>query len=138
MDDSRICLDTSMLIAYLRGQEPAATAVERAVRESICYVTAVTVYELLFGMARARRQIGGENALLNAMLVAPFDDRSARRAARLHAELQRRNQDIGVKDTLIAATCLEYDLPLLTLNDRHFACVTELQIVTPGQFLMQV
>ena len=135
MDETRICLDTSMLIAYLRGQEPAATAVERAVRNSICYVTAVTVYELLFGMARARRQIGGENALLNAMLVAPFDDRSARRAARLHAELLLNNHDIGVKDTLIAATCLEYALPLLTLNDRHFGQVSDLQIVTPTEFL---
>jgi tRNA(fMet)-specific endonuclease VapC len=135
MDENRICLDTSMLIGYLRGQEPAATAVERAVRNSICYVTAITVYELLFGMARARRQIGGENALLNMMLVASFDDRAARRAARLHAELLRNNREIGIKDTLIAATCLEYGLPLLTLNDRHFVHVPGLQIVTPTEFL---
>ena len=137
MDESRICLDTSMLIAYLRGQDPAATAVEQAVRNSICYVTAITVYELLFGMARAHKQIGGEDALLNTMLVAPFDERSARRAAQSHAELLQRNEDIDVKDTLIAATCLEYALLLLALNERHFARVTELQTVTPSQFLAQ-
>jgi predicted nucleic acid-binding protein len=124
-----------MLIAYLRGQDPAATAVEQAVRNSVCYVTAITVYELLFGMARARKQIGGESALLNTMLVAAFDERAARRAAQLHAELLRRNEDIGVKDTLIAATCLEYALPLLTLNTRHFARVSGLEIVSPDQFL---
>lgn len=135
MDESRICLDTSMLIAYLRGQEPAATAVEKAVKDSICYVTAITVYELLFGMARARKQIGGETALLNTMLIAPFDDRAARRAATLHADLLRRNEDIGVKDTFIAAICLDNALPLLTLNDRHFARVPELRIITPDQFL---
>lgn len=135
MDESRICLDTSMLIAYLRGQDPAATAVEKAVKDSLCYVTAITVYELLFGMARARKQVGGEAAPLNTMLIAPFDDRAARRAAALHADLLRRNEDIGVKDTFIAAICLEYALPLLTLNDRHFSRVINLQIVTPAQFL---
>lgn len=58
MDLSRLCLDTSALIAYLKGREPGASAVMRAVNESACYVTSITVYELLFGIARAQRQIG--------------------------------------------------------------------------------
>ena len=58
MDDTHLCLDTSVLIAYLKGHEPGASAVERAVKEYTCHVTAVTVYELLFGVARAQKQIG--------------------------------------------------------------------------------
>ncbi len=134
MDENRVCLDTSVLIAYLRGSDPGATAVEQAVKHYACYVTSITVYELLLGMARARKQIG-EEALLNVMLVAPFDDVAARRAAQLHAELIRHNEDIGVKDILIAAICLEHALPLLTLNERHFARVPELKVATPEVFL---
>jgi predicted nucleic acid-binding protein len=52
-----LCIDTGPLIAYLRGQEPAATAVETVVRNSGCMVTAITVYELLFGVSRARKQM---------------------------------------------------------------------------------
>ena len=83
MDGSRICLDTDVLIAYLKGREPGASAVERAVREYNCCVTAITEYELLFGVARARRQIG-EDALLGLMTILPFSDAAARRAATLH------------------------------------------------------
>jgi len=136
MDDTRLCLDTSALIAYLKGREPGAAAVERAVKNYACYVTAITVYELLFGVARAQKQIG-EEALLGVMSVAPFDDAAARRAARLHADLISRNEDIGVKDVLIAAICLEHSLPLLTLNERHFLRVLALRLLTPETFLAE-
>jgi len=48
VDASRICLDTGPLIHYLRGREPGASAVEKVIRTSACYVTSITAYELLF------------------------------------------------------------------------------------------
>ncbi len=88
-------------------------------------------------MARAKKQIG-EDALLGMLTILPFDDDAARRAAKLHDVLIRRNEDIGVKDVLIAAICLEHALPLLTLNERRFARVPELQVVTPDSLLAQL
>jgi tRNA(fMet)-specific endonuclease VapC len=129
MDLTRICIDTGPLIAFLKGRNPGAAAVERSVQEADCFVTVITAYELLFGVARARRQIG-EDALLGTMYSLPLDIAAARRAARLHDELIRRNQDIGIKDVLIAAICLEHELPLLTLNEDHFRRVPELTVVT--------
>src|SRR4030042_4698471 len=115
MDDFQVCLDTSVLVAYLKGRGPSVPAVEKAAKECAGYVTAITVYELLFGIARAKKEIG-EQALLSTMVVLPLDDAAARRAAALHAALIERNQDIGVKDVLIAAICLEHALPILTMN----------------------
>ena len=132
MDLTRICIDTGPLIAFLKGRNPAAAAVERAVQQLDCFVTVITAYELLFGVARARRQIG-EDALLGNMHSLPLDIASARRAAQLHDELIRRNQDIGIKDVLIAAICLEHELPLLTLNEEHFRRVSELAVVTVAE-----
>lgn len=134
MDLSRVCIDTGPLIAFLKGRNPGATAVERAVQELDCFVTVITVYELLFGVARARRQIG-EDALLGTMHSLPLDIAAARRAAQLHDELIRRNQDIGIKDVLIAAICLEHELPLLTLNEEHFRRVSELTVVTVAELV---
>ena len=136
MGTTTLCLDTSVLVAYLKGREPAAAAVAKAIQDCICYVTAITAYELLFGVARARKQICEED-LLGVMTIAPFDEAAARRAANLHDQLIRRNEDIGVKDVLIAAICLENSLPLLTLNDRHFSRVPELQVLTPDTFPLQ-
>ena len=135
VDLTRLCIDTGPLIAFLKGRDPGAAATERAVRELDCFVTVITAYELLFGVARARRQIG-EDALLGAMKALPLDMKAARRAARLHDELIRRNQDIGIKDVLIAAICLEHELPLLTQNERHFVRVPGLIVLTPADILL--
>ncbi len=136
VDTSRVCLDTSVLIGYLKGREPGAAVVERAVKDAVCYITSITVYELLFGVARAQKQIG-EQELLGLMIILPLDEITARRAATLHDDLIRRNQEIGVKDVLIAATCLEHDLPILTLNERHFNRVAGLTVLTPETFSAQ-
>lgn len=130
METSRLCIGTGPLILFLRGREPVAAAVEKAVQRYDCVVTAVTAYELLFGVARAKREIG-EDALLGLFAVIPFDEAAARRAAALHNQLISANLDIGVKDVLIASICLEHSLPLLTLNERHFARVSGLEVVTP-------
>lgn len=131
MDERTLCLDTSMLIAFLRNQEPGATAVVNAVQQYTCGVTAITAYELLFGARRANKEIG-ESALLGNMTIWPFDHNASMVAAQLHADLIRSNSDIGVKDVLIAAVCLAYSLPILTLNDRHFARVAGLVVYTPA------
>jgi predicted nucleic acid-binding protein len=130
----RLCLDTSVLIAYLRGREPGFSAVRQAAQESACYVAAMTVYELLFGLARSGRSLG-EEKLLGLMNVIPLSDTTARLAAKLHTQLIRENNDIGIKDVLIAATCLEHSLPILTLNERHFMLVPNLIVLTPNTFM---
>jgi tRNA(fMet)-specific endonuclease VapC len=54
----------------LKAREPGASAIERAVKEYDCCITSITAYELLFGVARAKREIG-EQALLGVMTVLP-------------------------------------------------------------------
>lgn len=134
MAASELCLDTSVLIAFLKGREPGASAVENSVRSSACFVTAITVYELLFGVTRAGREIG-EDQLLSVMTVLSLDNAAARRAAFLHNELIRANADIGIKDVIIAAICLEHHLPLLTLNEKHFRRVKDLRVLTTNQMV---
>lgn len=134
MEIPRICLDTTVLIGYLNGREPSASAVEKAVKECNCNVTTITVYELLFGIARAKKEIG-EEALLSAMTVIPFNDNAARRADNLHSDLISQNKDIGAKDVLIASICLENDLPILTTNEKHFLRVQGLRVFTAAQFI---
>ena len=109
-------------------------ALERAVKNSICYVTAISAYELMFGSARAKRQFD-EQSLLGVTTVLPFSYATAQRAAQLHADLIHRNRDIGVKDVFIAAICLENQLPLLTSNTRHFSRVPNLVVIAVDEFV---
>ena len=128
-----LCVDTNLLIDFLKNREPGATALERALLNYHCGMTSITHYELLYGMARARRSIG-EEVLTEALTVLPLDRVAAARAARLHAQLVHANQDIGVKDTLIAAICLAHAVPLLTANVRHFSRVEGLTVIDPAHW----
>lgn len=67
MDTPRYCLDTNVLIAFLKGREPGASAVEKAVKEGDCYVTSTAVY-LLISCAIILRYIRlkGENYVNNS------------------------------------------------------------------------
>jgi tRNA(fMet)-specific endonuclease VapC len=91
----------------------------------------VTVYEIEFGAARAKRISDLTNVLL-CVEILPIDRTIAEQAARLHADLIALNQEIGVKDVFIAATAMINELPLLTHNTKHFRCVPGLQVVSPS------
>jgi tRNA(fMet)-specific endonuclease VapC len=85
---------------------------------------------------RAQKEIG-EDALLGLMTVLPLDEPAARQAAELHDTLIQRNEDIGVKDVLIAAICLANNIPLLTTNEQHFRRVQGMTVLTPVEFLTE-
>jgi tRNA(fMet)-specific endonuclease VapC len=85
-------------------------------------------------VARAQKEIG-EQALLGVMTVTPFTEAAARRAVNLHADLISRNQDIGIKDVLIAAICLEQNLPILTTNQQHFVRLPDVKVFTPSELI---
>ena len=61
--------------------------------------------------------------------ILPLTEEIARRAALLDADLIRQNQLIDIKDTFIAATCLIHNLPLLTVNMRHFDRIDGLELI---------
>ena len=128
-----LCIDTNILIDFLKNREPGATALERALLNYHCGITSITHYELLYGMARARQSIG-EEILIEALMALTLDRKAAAFAAQLHAQLIRSNQDIGIKDTLIAATCLAHSVPLLTANTRHFSRVKDLTVFNSAQW----
>jgi len=128
MDNERVCLDSTVRIGYLRRHQPEAMLVRDLVQHRPCCVASITVYEVLFGGERRGKTLD-EDVLLGLLQVLPFDDACARKAAKLHADLIRMNADIGVKDVLIAATCIHHNVLLLTTNERHFRRVAALQLL---------
>jgi tRNA(fMet)-specific endonuclease VapC len=61
--------------------------------------------------------------------VLPFTDSVAIKAAQLYHQLKRQNKMIEFRDIFIAATCIVNELPLITLNKKHFNRIEELKLV---------
>ncbi len=126
---SQILIDTSIFIDHLRKQIKADTLLTRAIhRFDDLFISVITVYEVDFGAERKKRE-SDITPFLSDVTVIPIDIELAKLTAHLHAMLISQNKDIGFRDTIIAASALRLNLPILTLNQSHFSRVMNLKLV---------
>ncbi|MBO9618779.1 MAG: type II toxin-antitoxin system VapC family toxin [Niabella sp.] len=61
--------------------------------------------------------------------MLPFDKFVAKVAVDINKELKRKRKLIDIADLFIAATALANNLPLATLNKKHFDRIDNLDII---------
>jgi tRNA(fMet)-specific endonuclease VapC len=118
-------LDTNICVHFLRG-EHQLQARFAALGLAQCFVSEITVAELLFGaansapvwQARQRQQVTEFQALF-AEQVLPIGPALAIFAEQ-KAALRRTGRPIDDFDILIGSTALAHGLTLVTRNTRHF------------------
>ncbi len=124
-----IVADTDVLIDFLSGQEPGASAVASAIAdEEGLATTVVSRFELLAGV-RTAKQERAVRKVLEALSTLDLDSRAADRAARVRRDLEKAGASIGMADSLIAGIVVERGGRLLTRNRRHFERVEDLRLV---------
>ncbi len=122
-------LDTNVVIAYLKGREPATSRMKNANPADIG-IPSVVVYELEYGtlkVASPRRRAILES-VISVLGHIPFDGSAAREAARIRLDLEKRGQVIGPMDLLIAGTALSRGAVLATNNVKEFSRVRGLRL----------
>ena len=126
-----IILDTNVVSELMRAA-PAEIVVDWVDRQPAAdvYLTAITVAELLYGVARlpdgSRRADLAER--IEAMLdedfdhrVLPFDETAAAHYADIVVGRERAGRPIGMADAQITATCRSHGAVLATRNIYDFA-----------------
>lgn len=111
-----ICIDTSSIIAYLQGEEGQdVTVIDHALLDQIAVFSPVTLTELLSApnLSTTLRQT------FLAIPVLPLQDGFWERAGLLRAKILAKGAKGRLADTLIAQTCLDHDIPLVT-RDHDF------------------
>jgi predicted nucleic acid-binding protein len=120
-----ILVDSDVLIAHLRGVEPARAWLKQARRQGPLAVSVVSITELTGGMRSAeRREVW---SLLGSLRAEPVTELVARRAGEFMRQYRRSHTGIGLADYLIAATAEMRGLLLATLNVRHFPMFADLK-----------
>jgi predicted nucleic acid-binding protein len=112
-------VDTSVLVDYLRGVQPARELLRSAFeRDEVVAASALTRIELSIGMRPAERR--ATDALVRALRWLAVDDAIAEQADALARRYARSHSGIDAVDYCVAASALVNGLELWTLNVRHF------------------
>jgi predicted nucleic acid-binding protein len=131
---SRYLLDTDWVVDIFNGQEHAIETVLELVPQGLA-ISIITYGELYEGAAFAHDPhpaLAGLRSFLKGKEVIPLTQPVMERFARIRGSLPRPiRQQVGDLDILIAATCLEHDLTLLTRNRKDFQQIPQLQLYQP-------
>ena len=121
-------VDTTVFIEFLRAKDRTKTTLANLPPDTKLYVSAVTVFELFSG-ATDERKYSDVNTLLQDLLVLPVNAEVGEKSGEIFRQLRSSGLMIEATDILIAATALIYEMPVLTLNKRHFEIVQGLVVV---------
>src|SRR5688572_12057466 len=120
MTGSEKALDTSIAIACLNAKPEA---LRHLAATGPIALPLVVVGELLFGAmksGRSEKNLVAYTAFIDAAVILETDRGVANRYAELKFTLSKAGRPIPENDIWIAATCLHFDLTLVTA-DAHFA-----------------
>ena len=113
-----VLVDTSVLIDYLRGNDLAATLLERERQAGPLHASEITRLEVLAGMRPVEET--ATRLLLATLTWHPVDKQIAERAGELGRRWLPSHHTIDSADLAIASTAIVLDAALLTRNVRHF------------------
>ena len=124
-------LDTSVLLDFLKGKRHAVEILQNLKGKLTSSV--VCLAELYDGIYRSHNKEQQEKLILeffnNLDTYYNVDEQVAKKFGELRAELKQQGNIIEDIDLFIAATCLVYNLTLITFNKRHFSHIEGLLIL---------
>ena len=128
-----ILIDSDFLISLERRKQDISKHIKGREGEEV-FLSVISASELLHGVYRAEhndikvKRLAFVEAVLEMFPVIEIDLTIARSHALLWSSLKGQGKMIGLHDSWIAATCIAYDLTLLTSNVREFKRVPMLKI----------
>jgi len=128
------CADTSSVVAYIRGEQGSdVDLVDRALADYSLALAPISVSELLSDPLLTPALEKFILGIQRLEIKAGYWER----AGKLRAKMLRRQVRPKVADTLIAQSCLDHGVPLVT-RDRDFSCFQKfagLRVLAIGDLL---
>lgn len=118
-------IDTSVFIEFLRSKNKKNTSLYNIPDKTPICISVVTLYELLMGATDEVKQKDIAR-LIEGITILSFDKEVSVKSAEIYHILRKKNQMIEYRDIFIAATSIVNELPLFTLNKKHFSRVAGL------------
>ena len=126
--DKKVLIDTPIMIDLLRGIEKSKNWLDGIETENRL-ISVVTVAELIAGCRNKNEQKKIDRELKEYEVIY-----LSYKCCKLGLEWYKNfhlSYGVGFLDCLIAATAYEKNVPIATLNDKHFKQLTDITIIRP-------
>lgn len=124
-----ILLDSTVLIEYFRSKRKNETIYYKISGKYEDFaISSVTHFEIFCGSND--NQDFFWNSLLEKTKIIQFDHVCATKAAEIYKSLRQNNIRLELADLFIGATAITHQIPIATLNEKHFNLITGLQLIT--------
>ena len=132
-DAKEICVDTDVLIDFMKRKEPGSRVYEEWRNKASVGITTITVFELLLAArhpnVKEKRYEEARSLIEQQSRVYPFDRSAADKASEIVAELRRLGKEIEIRDLFNASICVNQSIPLLTRNKDHYQRIKSLKLL---------
>jgi tRNA(fMet)-specific endonuclease VapC len=126
---AKYLLDTDICIFFLKGKYELVQKID-AVGIQNCFISEITIAELLFGAERSGNYAKHNKEVL--FMEEHFKVLPLSNALRIYAKEKARLQGIGERiaefDLLIGATAIANNLIMVTRNKKHFIRIDGIQL----------
>src|SRR3990167_8014851 len=121
----RLLIDTSILSDNLRGGNVLDSLLDRMESEiAELFVPTIVVFELFSGSSTKDLEVTEKiKVLLSKFELVDLTNNVAVRAGILYRDV---NKNLGIADYVIAASAIELQASLVSLNTKHFKKISEL------------
>lgn len=125
---NKVLIDANVIIDYLRRPDKKKALFFKYFTKTNhqAVVALTTVAELWAGKSMARKKVRLKvGQILNHCQIIFPDLKTAKLTGKLIRDL---NYELAFQDAQIAALAIQFDLPVLTLNQKHFKSIKDLKL----------
>ncbi len=115
---SRFLLDSDVIIWHLRGRKEVTEMLRDLQRSGLPGCSALSVLEVQLGLKKGEED--KTDRFLSSLRIFDVNREIANEAAKLIREYKTKGITLDLPDSVIASTCILYDLILVTYNTKHY------------------
>ena len=125
MDNRKVLIDTSIFIEYFRKENKTKTKLHFLAKENYILTTSSICY---FEYMSGSKNRDFDKLLFENIEVISFDKNQAYISSTIFKELKSKNSLIEFRDILISSCAISLNIPLATLNKKHFERIKDLNL----------